>query len=65
MNLANEIRFGPDVEWLMAPKTKDAEEPDFWAKMLEPNDSRHDAVFAAVKRYLPGVQRENFTPDCA
>lgn len=65
MNLANEIRFGPDVEWLEAPKPVDDEDTDFWAKMLEPNESRHDEVFQAVKRYLPGVIRGGFTPDCA
>lgn len=64
MNLANEIRFGPDVEWLTPPKDLDEDHPDFWTKMLEPNESRHDEVFDAVKRYLPGVQRDNFSPDC-
>lgn len=64
MNLANEIRFGPDVEWLTPPKDLDEEHPDFWTKMLEPNESRHNEVFEAVKRYLPGVRRDNFAPDC-
>lgn len=57
MNLANEIRFGPDVEWLKPPADLDEGNPDFWEKMLEPNESRHDEVFDAVKRYLPGVDR--------
>jgi hypothetical protein len=64
MNLANEIRFGPDVEWLTPPAELDEENPDFWAKMLEPNESRHDEVYAAVQRYLPNVQRTGFSPDC-
>lgn len=64
MNLANQVRFGPDVEWLKAPKDLDEEKPDFWTKVLEPNESRHDEVFEAVKRYLPGVQRDSFAPDC-
>lgn len=64
MNLANEIRFGPDVEWLEAPKDLDEANPDFWASMLQPNESRHDEVFRAVKKYLPNVVREGFTPDC-
>lgn len=64
MNLANEIRFGPDIEWLDAPNDLDEADPDFWAKLLEPNETRHDEVFRAVKSYLPGVEREGFTPDC-
>jgi hypothetical protein len=64
LNLANEIRFGPDVEWLKAPDDLDEENPDFWTKMLEPNEGRRDEVIQAVQRYLPGVQADGFMPDC-
>lgn len=63
MNLANEIRFGPDVEWLKAPDELDENNPGFWTKMLEPNEERHDQVFEAVRGYLPGVERNGFRPD--
>ena len=64
MDLAGAIRFGPDVEWLKAPDDVDQDDPDFWASMLQPNEGRHDEVFDAVKRYLPGVERDLFQPDC-
>lgn len=64
MNLANEIRFGPDVEWLKAPEALDENDPDFWTAMLQPSEERLDQVLEAVQRYLPGVEKSGFSADC-
>jgi 2-hydroxyglutarate dehydrogenase len=61
MNLAGEIRFGPDVEWLEQP---DGAGPDFWQSHLAPSSARHQAVFDAVRQYLPGVSYHGLHVDC-
>lgn len=65
MNLANEIRFGPDVEWLDGPKPGSAEDgSDFWEKLLAPSDEKLDTVFEVVRKYLPSVEKDGFSADC-
>lgn len=51
LDLAGQIRFGPDVEWVDSPDD------------LAPNDSQIEAAFGEIKRYLPGVRREALAPD--
>ncbi|KAK4054521.1 hypothetical protein OIV83_001015 [Microbotryomycetes sp. JL201] len=64
MNLSNEIRFGPDVEWLEPPRNEDGEdESDFWERHLSVNEDRLQAAIKEVKRFLPGVRDEGFQPD--
>uniref|UniRef100_D8PL23 L-2-hydroxyglutarate dehydrogenase, mitochondrial n=1 Tax=Schizophyllum commune (strain H4-8 / FGSC 9210) TaxID=578458 RepID=D8PL23_SCHCM len=67
MDLANRIKFGPDLEWLDPPVGEDGMESedaaDFWQRHLVPNDARMDEMYQAVTRYLPGVERDGFQPD--
>lgn len=64
MNLANEIRFGPDIEWLKAPPLDGEEEMDFWVRELGASEERMGAAVREVQKYLPGVRAEGFAPDC-
>jgi 2-hydroxyglutarate dehydrogenase len=68
LNLAGEIRFGPDVDWLEAPMYKVDEimedEPDFWEHHLAAKDTRLAEAIEEVKKYLPNVDAAGFTPDC-
>ncbi|KAL1732765.1 FAD dependent oxidoreductase [Schizophyllum commune] len=67
MDLANRIKFGPDLEWLDPLVGEDGVESedaaDFWQRHLVPNDARLDEMYQAVTRYLPGVERDGFQPD--
>lgn len=64
MNLSNEIRFGPDIEWLEAPLLDGEEEMDFWARELGASEERMGDAVAEVQKYLPGVRASGFAPDC-
>lgn len=65
MSLDNEIRFGPDAEWLEPPLTEESEdEPDFWEKLLAVNEERKSLAIAEVRKFLPNVAEEGFQPDC-
>lgn len=64
MNLSNEIRFGPDVEWLEPPVKDGEDEMDFWQKHLSVNEERLSAAIGEVKRFLPQVDEAGFQPDC-
>lgn len=70
MNLSNEIRFGPDVEWLNPPTTDDptSEEegedlPDFWTKHLSPSTESLQRAIESVQTFLPRVDPSGFSPD--
>lgn len=66
LNLADEIRFGPDVEWIKAPIDEQGEdESDFWGRELVPKEERLEGVFEAVRKYLPGVSKDGFETDCS
>lgn len=64
MNLQNEVRFGPDVEWLEAPVVDGEDEMDFWTRHLAVTEARMADAIREVKKFLPGVQEESFAPDC-
>lgn len=65
LNLAGEVRFGPDIEWIPASLDSEGEdEQDFWTKHLVPHEERLEGVLEAVQNYLPGVRAEGFSPDC-
>jgi 2-hydroxyglutarate dehydrogenase len=51
LDLAGRIRFGPDVEWTTDPRD------------YKINDSHLDDVYAAVKEYLPNIDREALAGD--
>ncbi|GAA5978133.1 hypothetical protein JCM5350_007407 [Sporobolomyces pararoseus] len=70
MNLSNEIRFGPDVEWLNPPTTDDptSEEegedlPDFWTKHLSPSTESLQRAIESVQTFLPRVDPLGFSAD--
>ncbi|WP_420428640.1 NAD(P)/FAD-dependent oxidoreductase [Kordiimonas sp.] len=52
LDLANQARFGPDVEWM--------EEPDF-----EVNASRQTAFHEAICHYWPDAEKDRLTPSFA
>lgn len=68
LNLQNEVRFGPDLDWLETPlKTVDGvveDEMDFWERHLAAKDTRMAEGIREVRKYLPNVVEEGFTPDC-
>lgn len=68
-NLAGEICFGPDVEWIQAPfcEVQGGVEDvsDFWERELVPRRERLEGVYEAVRRYLPGVEKDGFETDCS
>lgn len=72
LDLDGNVKFGPDVEWLKAPMIKipdtgaEEEEEGFWTRELqvEETDEKLDLVFNSVQRWLPGVVRIGFHPDC-
>lgn len=50
MSLANDIRFGPDIEWISAPLLDGEEEMDFWTKMLGPSEERLETAVEEVRK---------------
>ena len=73
LDLAGNVRFGPDAQWLSAPADADGEEDalgythDFWERQLAPDatEAWFDAMHAAIRAYLPGVSRAGLAPDYA
>ncbi|GAA5850757.1 hypothetical protein JCM5353_000222 [Sporobolomyces roseus] len=65
MSLDQEIRFGPDVQWLDPPVEDGEDVPDFWASNLGANEERLQLAVASVQKFLPGVKAEGFSPDYA
>lgn len=53
MDLAGRIKFGPDVEWVDSPHD------------LSVNASRLPETVKEVKKYLPGLDETQLTPDYA
>ena len=51
LDLAGNIRFGPDVEWVDDPSD------------LSVNESRLGAAFAEIQTYIPNIQREKLALD--
>ncbi|KAK4705948.1 chromatin structure-remodeling complex subunit SFH1, partial [Phenoliferia sp. Uapishka_3] len=72
LDLDGNVKFGPDVQWLEAPMVsipemgEQEEEEDFWHRELKVEESEEqlDLVFESVRRWLPGVVRSGFQPDC-
>lgn len=63
--MSGEIRFGPDVEWLDPPKDETGwDEMDFWDGNLAVNEDRLRDSVAEVRKFLPGVRADGFSPDC-
>ncbi|GAA6012032.1 hypothetical protein JCM11491_000146 [Sporobolomyces phaffii] len=63
LNLDNEVRFGPDVQWL-TPPTEDGEDvPDFWQHDLAAEEERMELAISEVKKFLPSVTAQGFSPD--
>lgn len=65
MNLDNEIRFGPDVEWLEPPRDENGDDVmDFWEQHLAVNEERRLLAIEEVRKFLPNVVEDGFQPDC-
>ncbi|GAA5895986.1 hypothetical protein JCM6882_005580 [Rhodosporidiobolus microsporus] len=63
LNMDNEVRFGPDVEWLDPPMESGEDVPDFWESKLAVSEERMELAINEVKKFLPGVKAEGFAPD--
>jgi L-2-hydroxyglutarate oxidase LhgO len=64
LDMAGNVRFGPDIDWLSAPNGAKYDE-EVWKPHLSPDEERARSMHAAVLRYLPGVKSEGFQPDYA
>lgn len=62
LDIAGNVRFGPDIDWLSAPDNAKRDE-EVWEPHLSPDEGRALSMYPAVLRYLPGVKREGFQPD--
>lgn len=74
LDLDGHARFGPDLAWLDAPAEWNGCDEDalgylhdFWETQLAPSDSDAwlDSMHAAIRTYLPGVERASLAPDYA
>jgi 2-hydroxyglutarate dehydrogenase len=64
LDMAGNVRFGPDIDWLSAPDDAKRDE-EVWEPHLSPDGERARSMHPAVLRYLPGVKLEGFQPDYA
>jgi L-2-hydroxyglutarate oxidase LhgO len=64
LDMAGNVRFGPDIDWLSAPDSAKHDE-EVWEPHLSPDEERVRSMYPAVLRYLPGVRPEGFQPDYA
>jgi 2-hydroxyglutarate dehydrogenase len=64
LDMAGNVRFGPDIDWLSAPDGAKRDE-EVWEPHLSPDEERARSMHAAVSQYLPGVAPEGFRPDYA
>lgn len=79
LDLAGNVRFGPDLEWLSPPfaNTVNAEgegegegegeadetDVDFWTHHLTPDSARLASMHSAITSYLPFVTLDGLQPD--
>ncbi|GAA5996734.1 NAD(P)/FAD-dependent oxidoreductase [Rhodotorula paludigena] len=64
LDLDGEVRFGPDVEWLSPSVDEEGEDvPDFWESRLAVTDERMELAIEEVKKFLPAVKADGFSPD--
>ncbi|BGP16455.1 hypothetical protein JCM10213_003989 [Rhodosporidiobolus nylandii] len=63
LSMSNEVRFGPDVEWLEPPVEDGEDVTDFWENKLAVTEERMEMAVNEVKKFLPGVKTEGFSPD--
>jgi L-2-hydroxyglutarate oxidase LhgO len=64
LDMAGNVRFGPDIDWLSASDNAKRDE-EVWEPHLSPDEERARSMHPAVLRYLPGVKPEGFQPDYA
>lgn len=67
LNLEGGVRFGPDVEWLSPPEgIQEGEElMDWWDQHLNVDEDRSKGFVQSIRKFLPGVDPEGFSPDYA
>ncbi|MEY4753607.1 MAG: hypothetical protein RJA44_1282 [Pseudomonadota bacterium] len=62
LDLAGQLRFGPDTEWLAAPDTGGADFPPLQALDYRVDPARQAGMNAAIRRYWPGLPDEALQP---
>jgi len=62
LDMAGNVRFGPDLDWLSAPDSAERDE-EIWEPHLAADEERARSMYPAISRYLPGVKLEGFQPD--
>lgn len=60
LSLDGSVKFGPDVEHL-----PESDAIDYWKEHLKPSEKNLPKVIEAVRKYLPGVNPDGFSPDQA
>lgn len=73
LDLAGNVRFGPDLEWVSAPDADEmakfaerGEEDRWWESALvtpELSEERREVMHRAIVAYLSGVEREGLNAD--
>lgn len=69
LDLENNIRFGPDLDWLDPPPIREnpdgteEADTDFWKQHLVPDESRLKLMHEAVTQYLPEIALDGLKPD--
>jgi len=62
LDMAGNVRFGPDIDWLSAPESAEHDE-EVWGPHLTADEARARSMYPMVSQYLPGVKLEGFQPD--
>ncbi|KAJ9123820.1 hypothetical protein QFC24_003597 [Naganishia onofrii] len=77
IDLAGNIKFGPDVEYLFESGSPDHQaashadndastrDPDWWQEHLKPSAQRKEEMCRAIQDYLPNIDPDHLTPDYA
>ncbi|KDQ10717.1 hypothetical protein BOTBODRAFT_136564 [Botryobasidium botryosum FD-172 SS1] len=63
MDLAGNIKFGPDVEWITLGTKGEQGDNEPWKTWLTPSEERLNDMHTAIQTYLPGVSPSDLVPD--
>jgi len=65
LDIAGNIRFGPDLEWLMPDSSNEDDQADFWQSHLRPDElgDRLSTIHSAAQKYLPGIILDGLRAD--
>ncbi|CAD6886358.1 unnamed protein product [Tilletia controversa] len=66
LDMAGNIIFGPDVEWITPPQGSKTTGPeaaiDFWSSHLHPSPARLSDMHEAITSYLPAITLDSLKP---